>query len=132
MTESKQLCLSDLTKMPLKSVRMFGHPEVPGIDGLLLDFDHYQVSIFINEDDDTISWCEHGIFPRYPQQIEKHYDFWSQYLGKFPTFIWEMTNQQGFADALQFMFTPQSDKFLIVQMMAVASGLRIFSLSNEI
>ena len=102
----------------------------PGIDGLLFDFGSYLLSVFANADNDTLSWHERDVFPQYDGQIQKPAEFWRSYLGKTPLFIWEMKNQRGFLDALQFMFGPQDDGFMIVQLMTIASRVRIFSLTN--
>lgn len=57
---------------------------------------------------------------------------WSIAIGKYPRWIWALINQQGYSDAVQFEFAKNiSDEAVIIQLVTVASSIRIYKL-NEI
>ena len=120
--------VAELCDTPLRRVRTFGHPDVVGIDGIYLEFDAVQVSVFVNADEDALVWRRGNVFPNYPEQLEKEASFWNKFLSQQVIWIWEMQNQTGCRDALQMLFTSAKNEHLIVQLLAMSSTVLVFDL----
>ena len=123
-----EIALAELIDQQLRRVRTFGHPDVVGIDGIYLEFDAVQISVFVNADEDSLEWRRGSVFPNYPEQIEKEASFWSKFLNQQVIWIWEMQNQTGCRDALQMLFTSAKNEHLIVQLLAMSSTMLVFDL----
>ena len=99
-----------------------------GVDTIAFNFGGQQVSAMVDADMDTLFWTIGNSFPVYDGQVRKETNFWIRYIGKDVIFLWNMKNHVDYSDAVQFMFGPQKGEFLIAQIVAMSSGIVLFSL----
>jgi hypothetical protein len=54
---------------------------------------------------------------------------WIATVGRSPTWIWLLTNQQGYEDGLRFEFSmsQQQEELNVITLVVIASGIQIFS-----
>jgi hypothetical protein len=130
MNSRKIFDIRTLAHRILLGVEMFGHPEVSGVDTITFNFDGQYISVSATADD-TLVWSAGSVFPLYEDQIRKASTFWDDYIGIGVAFVWNMKNQSDCQDAAQFMFAPTESGLGIVQMMAIASDISLFSLTRH-
>jgi hypothetical protein len=96
-----------------------------GIVALILEFQGGVLREPANVADDTFAWVDpidsslHGV------EEDRTHKVWHAALGKNLTWCREMTNHQGYLDAIQLeLDTPSLDAATIIQIKVVASALR--------
>lgn len=119
----------------LKRVCYIILPELPNdISAVKVEFSESTVFIVVNEDDDTL----HAV-PQLPHPLEgrEHIDVsancpWRNIVGKPVRWVWDLINNQGYLDGMQFEFTSDTrkGKATIIQMMGMASRISVRSVSE--
>jgi Family of unknown function (DUF6334) len=117
----------------LIGVDLFADPVLnPETGAATLAFDFGTLHAQVNVDDDTFIWRD-----RIPSDMPKlatsrASDVWSEALGKMLIWPYEMENQNGYLDALQFEFnSPALDAETIIQVRVAASVLRFYRVSRS-
>ena len=100
------------------------------ISGVELQFEKLTIAVSAVADDDTVSVS----FVPLPQSDicrPSTHQFWQPCIGKGLQWAWSMTNQQGYTDGMRFEFhNPDESESVIVELIAMASGLHFFSVSG--
>lgn len=94
---------------------------------LILSFEHGTFTIVAVTDDDSIALQRGRLHFEEEYELVSivHHEPWCRALGNNVRWGWAMTNQQGYADAVQLEFVVSGDG-LSVQLICVASSLRTY------
>jgi hypothetical protein len=123
--DARDLC--QLTK-----VRMFAHRDLPKWPGLVeLSFTEFPVYIRIEPNDDTLT-CARQLSPSLKEEYSQPIPdvFWERVIGKHLTNVWQMINERGRLDAIQFEFrdSPNEGSYVTIQAYAIGSHIRLTEL----
>jgi Family of unknown function (DUF6334) len=89
------------------------------------------ISVFAEEDTIELQSCEPLLDDSHKLIGLSNNNPWSFAIGKSLRWGWLLMNQQGYLDAIQFEFANNiSDNSVIVQLVAVASRLRVYKLDR--
>lgn len=118
----------------LNCVRMFSDPDLvnwPGVVELL--FDEFTVFVCVETEDDTLL-CTRQLPDSFARiyTVEIPATFWDPVMGWTLTEAWQMTNDRGYVDAIQFRFReePNSGEYRRLQVMAICSSIQLEELQS--
>jgi len=98
---------------------------------VILVFDNLSLLITVNTEDDTIKMASINNCNDAKKDIIEvmcMYNLTNLLASKTILWVWELTNQQGYADGLQFEFTDKNnivDKNIVIQFIAIASTIQV-------
>jgi Family of unknown function (DUF6334) len=116
----------------LRQVKYLLDIESPdSLEAIVLIFENriLTVSVFAEEDTIELQDCEPLIGASNNLIDLLNNNLWSLAIGKALRWGWVLINQQGYLDAIQFEFANNvSDNSVIIQLVAVASNLKVYKL----
>lgn len=109
----------------LKSVEQFSFPELPGkLVCIVLHFENLSCTINVNEETDEIVMSQNedisGLVEREKSAL------WRSVLGEGLSWVWELTNQQGYSDGLRLEF---SESWQIIELVVIAFSIKEYKVS---
>ncbi len=118
----------------LKHVYHIILPELPkDISAVKTEFSESAVFIAVDENDDTLY-----VVPQLPDDLTDGQTVdvsacepWKNVIGKPVRWVWELKNNQGYSDGIQFEFAANiKDRAIIIQMMGIASRISLRTVSE--
>ena len=112
----------------LLEVKYFRSSEQAAIELIFLKFSKSDVYVYVNQEDDTLV-----VDQRHPQISEELNQFtphkiWEEAYGQHIRWYWNMVNNQGYEDGLQFEFAQDvNDNPICLQLIAIASTISVSS-----
>jgi hypothetical protein len=118
----------------LRRVRVFAFPEIPEQVAMIeLAFDPFTVRIAVQPDDDTLFFTRHtcGDEDRGEYSCELTDPFWQPMLGWALFDAWEMTNKQGYLDAMELRLReePGAGPLRLIRLEAAGSSIYIHEMT---
>lgn len=104
----------------------------PFITSISLEFNHATIVFRVDPDTDTIVTSIGKIASQPNEEIIAMDRMlpWSNCLNRHLSWGWELTNQQGYFDGVRLEFKSKEEVSTVVEMVAVASGLRVFEATD--
>lgn len=101
------------------------------VDAVEIRFEGATASVYAEPDFDTIRLelgdltVREGCYVKSATTVKP----WVAAVGRSPTWIWLLTNQQGYEDGLRFEFSmsQQEEELNVITLVVIASGIQIFS-----
>lgn len=113
----------------LRAVRCTRHPELPErIATVTLEFEALTLNCRVDADDDTLALSLEAVSTPSAAETLSGSGAWANAVGAALRWGWVMTNNQGYADGVQFEFANPSDRSSVcLQLIAIASGVEVRS-----
>jgi hypothetical protein len=113
----------------LTRVVMFADPDLPNWPGVIeLTFDEFTVYVCVENEFDTLL-CTRTLPESYRNShtVLLPATFWRSLVGSTLTDAWQMTNDQGYTDAIQLRFRqqPNAGSYRYVQLWAICSSITL-------